>query len=167
MFDFGLAKRITNADKAEDDLYHLTGNTGSLRYMAPEVVREFVCLFLWNVCIEYTCIILHHLCVELVTPSFLTIIIIHETRIRSKKTIRLSTDLTLYPWMHTPSESYFGNYAHWRPPTRDTPAKCIPISSWDGATDPVPTTRGRKRGAHWWENAGRPMRTAGPPLRKF
>ncbi|KAL7470186.1 hypothetical protein ACHAXS_010445 [Conticribra weissflogii] len=28
MFDFGLAKRITNADKAEDDLYHLTGNTG-------------------------------------------------------------------------------------------------------------------------------------------
>mmetsp|Transcript_19672 Transcript_19672/g.38928 ORF Transcript_19672/g.38928 Transcript_19672/m.38928 type:complete len:579 (-) Transcript_19672:279-2015(-) len=37
MFDFGLAKRITNADKAEDDLYHLTGNTGSLRYMAPEV----------------------------------------------------------------------------------------------------------------------------------
>jgi len=37
MFDFGLAKRITNADKAEDDLYNLTGNTGSLRYMAPEV----------------------------------------------------------------------------------------------------------------------------------
>jgi hypothetical protein len=33
MFDFGLAKRITNADKAEDDLYNLTGNTGSLRYM--------------------------------------------------------------------------------------------------------------------------------------
>lgn len=38
MFDFGLAKRITNANKAEDDLYNLTGNTGSLRYMAPEVV---------------------------------------------------------------------------------------------------------------------------------
>jgi len=37
MFDFGLAKRITNADAAEDDLYNLTGNTGSLRYMAPEV----------------------------------------------------------------------------------------------------------------------------------
>jgi serine/threonine protein kinase len=33
MFDFGLAKRITNADRAEDDLYNLTGNTGSLRYM--------------------------------------------------------------------------------------------------------------------------------------
>jgi serine/threonine protein kinase len=41
MFDFGLAKRITNADKAEDDLYNLTGNTGSLRYMAPEVVSNY------------------------------------------------------------------------------------------------------------------------------
>ncbi|EED96300.1 predicted protein [Thalassiosira pseudonana CCMP1335] len=37
MFDFGLAKKITNADKSDDDLYQLTGNTGSLRYMAPEV----------------------------------------------------------------------------------------------------------------------------------
>ena len=37
MFDFGLAKRITNADKTDDELYNLTGNTGSLRYMAPEV----------------------------------------------------------------------------------------------------------------------------------
>ena len=45
MFDFGLAKRITNADKAEDDLYNLTGNTGSLRYMAPEVVSCCCCCF--------------------------------------------------------------------------------------------------------------------------
>lgn len=37
LFDFGLAKRITSADKLADDLYNLTGNTGSLRYMAPEV----------------------------------------------------------------------------------------------------------------------------------
>lgn len=51
MFDFGLAKRITNAERVRDDsdqsqsgggddnddLYKLTGNTGSLRYMAPEV----------------------------------------------------------------------------------------------------------------------------------
>lgn len=37
LFDFGLAKRITTADKLDDDLYNLTGNTGSLRYMAPEV----------------------------------------------------------------------------------------------------------------------------------
>ncbi len=44
MFDFGLAKRITNADAAEDDLYNLTGNTGSLRYMAPEVVSRCVIL---------------------------------------------------------------------------------------------------------------------------
>lgn len=40
MFDFGLAKRITNADKADDELYKLTGNTGSLRYMAPEVAKN-------------------------------------------------------------------------------------------------------------------------------
>ncbi|KAL7525348.1 hypothetical protein ACHAXR_003338 [Thalassiosira sp. AJA248-18] len=40
MFDFGLAKRITNADKSDDELYNLTGNTGSLRYMAPEVAKN-------------------------------------------------------------------------------------------------------------------------------
>lgn len=43
MFDFGLAKRITNADKAEDDLYNLTGNTGSLRYMVS-VANEMICM---------------------------------------------------------------------------------------------------------------------------
>lgn len=39
MFDFGLAKRITASDKSdvEEGMYNLTGNTGSLRYMAPEV----------------------------------------------------------------------------------------------------------------------------------
>eukprot|EP00986_Skeletonema_menzelii_P005997 scaffold2266_cov150-Skeletonema_menzelii.AAC.3 len=37
LFDFGLAKRVTSADMLENDLYNLTGNTGSLRYMAPEV----------------------------------------------------------------------------------------------------------------------------------
>jgi len=40
MFDFGLAKRVTNADKTDDELYNLTGNTGSLRYMAPEVAKN-------------------------------------------------------------------------------------------------------------------------------
>eukprot|EP00534_Pseudo-nitzschia_fraudulenta_P001648 CAMPEP_0201116278 /NCGR_PEP_ID=MMETSP0850-20130426/612_1 /ASSEMBLY_ACC=CAM_ASM_000622 /TAXON_ID=183588 /ORGANISM="Pseudo-nitzschia fraudulenta, Strain WWA7" /LENGTH=387 /DNA_ID=CAMNT_0047380327 /DNA_START=89 /DNA_END=1252 /DNA_ORIENTATION=+ len=39
LFDFGLAKRIDTADKADDGMYHLTGNTGSLRYMAPEVAK--------------------------------------------------------------------------------------------------------------------------------
>jgi len=37
LFDFGLAKRIDPEDKVDNGLYHLTGNTGSLRYMAPEV----------------------------------------------------------------------------------------------------------------------------------
>jgi len=37
IFDFGLAKRLQKQDKLENDLYNLTGNTGSLRYMAPEV----------------------------------------------------------------------------------------------------------------------------------
>jgi serine/threonine protein kinase len=37
LFDFGLAKRLDPNDKTENQLYLLTGNTGSLRYMAPEV----------------------------------------------------------------------------------------------------------------------------------
>lgn len=37
LFDFGLAKHLTAEDKTDDGLYLLTGNTGSLRYMAPEV----------------------------------------------------------------------------------------------------------------------------------
>jgi serine/threonine protein kinase len=42
LFDFGLAKRLDHAEKpsGETDLYLLTGNTGSLRYMAPEIARE-------------------------------------------------------------------------------------------------------------------------------
>ena len=63
MFDFGLAKCIkTSEDNTpdEDGLYNLTGNTGSLRYMAPEValnkpyslsvdVYSFGILF-WQLC---------------------------------------------------------------------------------------------------------------------
>mmetsp|Transcript_24497 Transcript_24497/g.35854 ORF Transcript_24497/g.35854 Transcript_24497/m.35854 type:complete len:422 (+) Transcript_24497:35-1300(+) len=39
LFDFGLAKAIHPEDRnpTNRDLYNLTGNTGSLRYMAPEV----------------------------------------------------------------------------------------------------------------------------------
>ena len=37
LFDFGLAKHLHRDDKTNNDLYNLTGNTGSLRYMAPEV----------------------------------------------------------------------------------------------------------------------------------
>lgn len=40
IFDFGLAKEIRPEDKVSDDLYKLTGHTGSLRYMAPEVALE-------------------------------------------------------------------------------------------------------------------------------
>ena len=39
LFDFGLAKQIHSGLK-KNDLYSLTGNTGSLRYMAPEVARK-------------------------------------------------------------------------------------------------------------------------------
>jgi serine/threonine protein kinase len=39
LFDFGLAKRMDPMDKVESGLYLLTGNTGSLRYMAPEVAK--------------------------------------------------------------------------------------------------------------------------------
>jgi serine/threonine protein kinase len=41
MFDFGLAKRLDDVAKTDDDEnYRLTGNTGSLRYMSPEVARN-------------------------------------------------------------------------------------------------------------------------------
>jgi serine/threonine protein kinase len=39
LFDFGLSKRLDPMDRTGDSLYMLTGNTGSLRYMAPEVAR--------------------------------------------------------------------------------------------------------------------------------
>ena len=40
LFDFGLAKRMDPMDKDDySGLYLLTGNTGSLRYMAPEVAK--------------------------------------------------------------------------------------------------------------------------------
>jgi serine/threonine protein kinase len=37
LFDFGLAKELKKKDERLDGLYELTGNTGSRRYMAPEV----------------------------------------------------------------------------------------------------------------------------------
>mmetsp|Transcript_23780 Transcript_23780/g.44181 ORF Transcript_23780/g.44181 Transcript_23780/m.44181 type:complete len:392 (-) Transcript_23780:194-1369(-) len=40
LFDFGLAKRMDPMDKdASSGLYRMTGNTGSLRYMPPEVAK--------------------------------------------------------------------------------------------------------------------------------
>jgi serine/threonine protein kinase len=41
LFDFGLAKEIcSDTPKMSDGTYKLTGQTGSLRYMAPEVANE-------------------------------------------------------------------------------------------------------------------------------
>jgi len=37
LFDFGLAREINSERKLEDDMYKLSGNTGTRRYMAPEV----------------------------------------------------------------------------------------------------------------------------------
>lgn len=37
LFDFGLAKELDPKQKAEDGLYHMSGGTGSRRFMAPEV----------------------------------------------------------------------------------------------------------------------------------
>lgn len=37
IFDFGLAKELRETDRNEDGLYNLTGMTGAMRYMAPEV----------------------------------------------------------------------------------------------------------------------------------
>lgn len=60
IFDFGLAKEMRSEDLISDDLYDMSGNTGSLRYMAPEVARRlpynhtvdvysFAILF-WQIC---------------------------------------------------------------------------------------------------------------------
>lgn len=40
IFDFGLAKEMRTEDLVSDDLYEMSGNTGSLRYMAPEVAKR-------------------------------------------------------------------------------------------------------------------------------
>ena len=37
LFDFGLSFEITEECSSVDGLYELSGNTGSMRYMAPEV----------------------------------------------------------------------------------------------------------------------------------
>jgi serine/threonine protein kinase len=37
LIDFGLAKVVENATPQCDDVYRMSGETGSLRYMAPEV----------------------------------------------------------------------------------------------------------------------------------
>jgi len=37
IFDFGLAKELQESEKTEDGLYRMTGFTGAIRYMAPEV----------------------------------------------------------------------------------------------------------------------------------
>ena len=60
IFDFGLAKEMKPEDLVSDDFYDMSGNTGSLRYMAPEVAmrrpyNQSVDVFsfgilLWQIC---------------------------------------------------------------------------------------------------------------------
>lgn len=60
IFDFGLAKEMRPEDLVNDDLYDMSGNTGSLRYMAPEVARRLpynhtvdvysFSILLWQIC---------------------------------------------------------------------------------------------------------------------
>ena len=40
LFDFGLAREIQDSEKVGDGTWKLTGETGSLRYMAPEVASD-------------------------------------------------------------------------------------------------------------------------------
>jgi serine/threonine protein kinase len=40
LFDFGLAKELKEFRRADDGTYQLTSNTGSRRYMAPEVAKR-------------------------------------------------------------------------------------------------------------------------------
>uniref|UniRef100_A0A7S2RHH1 Protein kinase domain-containing protein n=1 Tax=Eucampia antarctica TaxID=49252 RepID=A0A7S2RHH1_9STRA len=39
LFDFGLCKELKKEDKMKDGLYKMTAQTGSLRYMSPEVAK--------------------------------------------------------------------------------------------------------------------------------
>ena len=39
VFDFGLSRIVPNSSPQSDETYKLSGGTGSLRYMAPEVAR--------------------------------------------------------------------------------------------------------------------------------
>jgi serine/threonine protein kinase len=71
LFDFGLAKELKPNRANEDDLYVLSGNTGSRRYMAVEVAKGLPYnlavdvysfgILLWEMCsaekpfLEYTC----------------------------------------------------------------------------------------------------------------
>lgn len=40
LFDFGLAKELHESERFSSGTYKLTGNTGSIRYMAPEVANK-------------------------------------------------------------------------------------------------------------------------------
>ena len=40
LFDFGLAKELKGSEREASGRYRLTGNTGSRRYMAPEVAKD-------------------------------------------------------------------------------------------------------------------------------
>lgn len=40
IFDFGLAREYPKTEKMTNDTYQMSGKTGSLRYMAPEVAKE-------------------------------------------------------------------------------------------------------------------------------
>lgn len=60
LFDFGLAKTLSDKDKLCNSLYRMTGHTGSLRYMAPEVALNLpynsmvdsysFAMLLWQIC---------------------------------------------------------------------------------------------------------------------
>ena len=40
LFDFGLPRELHNEDRLEDGTWKLSGHTGTLRYMAPEVFKS-------------------------------------------------------------------------------------------------------------------------------
>jgi len=60
IFDFGLAREMKTEDLVTDDTYDMSGNTGSLRYMAPEVAKRLpynqsvdvysFSILLWQIC---------------------------------------------------------------------------------------------------------------------
>ncbi len=52
LFDFGLVRELDPREQVDDDFYCMSGNTGSLAYMATEVALNetynlSACLLLW------------------------------------------------------------------------------------------------------------------------
>jgi len=109
VFDFGLAKELKESDKVGDDTFKLTGFTGSLRYMAPEVAKSLP----YNLSADvYSFSMLLWYILEMETPFDTYSCKMHEDRVVNKGYRPVCdkswpsewTDLIKKSWSHVPSK---------------------------------------------------------------